>query len=272
MKKSEEQNIGKSQEHEKSESVLEKKDRELFDDIAEKYCRKDMIASSRIPRKHRLLRTLAAIPLLPGFTVLEVGCGCGYSAAYLEGLYTEYIGVDYAGKLIDFARKKNGGENVRFAAANINDYNPAVKVDLIIMIGVLHHFDEYEKTLKHILGMLKTGGWLVVNEPQSGNLIIQAARKIRTVLDKGYSDDQATFSYRQLKKLFEDQGLHNIRVLPQGVFSTPLAEVPLKPVFIFNTFARLTILLDNVFEAMFGGFLKWISWNLIAAGQKAVDE
>lgn len=261
-------NAEKRQAQESQESFQEKKDRELFDGIVDQYCRKDLVASSRIPRQYRLLRTLSVIPWRSGFKVLEVGCGCGYSADYLSGVYAEYTGVDYAKRLIEYARKFNSRENVRFEAVNINDFDPYERMDVVFMIGVLHHADEYEKCFERILGMVKPGGWLIVNEAQSGNFLVQFARKIRTFLDTGYSRDQRPFSYKQLKELFEKHGLENVTIVPQGILSAPLAEVVLKPVFIFKVIALVLVFLDKCLENAFGAALRHASWNLIAAGRK----
>ena len=251
-----------------AESSQEKYDRELFNDIAEKYCRKDISASSSIPRRHRLLSTFSVLPRTPGMKILEVGCGCGYSAEYLEGLYGRYIGVDYAARLIEYAREYNRKANASFVVANINDYVPDEELDVVLMIGVLHHFDDYQRTFTHLLRLLKPGGWLLLNEPQSANFLIQAARKARAVLDKGYSSEQRTFSRRQLRTLFEENHLSNIKIVPQGALATPLAEVTLKPDSLFAPVAKMAVLVDKAIESFLAAPLKYFSWNLIVAGQK----
>ena len=248
------------------------KDRDLFNDIADRYYRKDIIPSSRIPRKHRLLRTFSVVPWRPGLRVLEVGCGCGYAADYLEGLYADYVGVDYAERLVEYARRLHGRDNVRFEAADINDYRPPGPVDVVVMIGVLHHFDEPDKAFKRIVEMLKPGGWLVVNEPQSGSVFVNIARRIRTALDRDYSSDQRPFSHQRLRGLFASQNLAQVRVLPQGLFSTPLAEIPAKPVVIFGAVAKVLVFLDAWCERSLSRWMRPFSWNLIAAGQKKADE
>ena len=247
----------------------EKADRALFNDISEKYWRKDVSASSRTSRRHRLLQTLSPLPLKPGAIVLEVGCGCGYSADFLTGVYGQYIGVDYAERLIAFARKHNGRPNARFVAADINDYASEEKADLVVMVGVLHHFQDPDRTLKHILGLLKPGGWLAVNEPQSGNRLVQIARKIRMALDKGYSAEQRTFSADQLRRLLEQNDLSSVKIIPQGIFSPPLAEVVLKPDLIFGALGKTAVRADAFLESRLGMRLKNISWNLIGTGQKS---
>ena len=61
-------------------------DKRLFDKIAESYVRKDLTTYCRICRKLRLYKTLKNIPK-PITTLLEVGCGAGFSADYLRGQY-----------------------------------------------------------------------------------------------------------------------------------------------------------------------------------------
>ncbi len=44
-------------------------------------------------------------------------------------------------------------------------------------------------------------------------------------LDKNCTDEQLQYDKRQLAEMFHRAGLSEIRIMPQGLFSTPLAEV-----------------------------------------------
>jgi len=55
-------------------------DRELFNDSAEVYCRKDLLPASRCARKLKLMETVRLVPLPAMGRVLEVGCGAGFAA------------------------------------------------------------------------------------------------------------------------------------------------------------------------------------------------
>lgn len=250
------------------ESDHEAKDRKLFDQIAEKYCYKDLHPASRVARRRRLSRTLSAAPLPDMPSLLEVGCGAGFSARYLDGTYSRYLGIDYSEQLVDYARKHNPLLNAWFEVGNAKSYQPDEKFDCVFMIGVLHHLDDMDAAMGHMLGLLKPGGWLVANEPQPANPLIRCARSARKRLDNTYSPDQAQLSGGELRSVYSRAGLTEIRVIPQGLLSTPLAEIPLSPVAITWLAAHAACAADAVVEALLRGLLGPLTWNLIAAGRK----
>jgi len=251
------------------EKRREIKDRHLFDTIAKQYCKKDMDKSAIIARRHRLFQTIRALPSIADPVLLEVGCGCGFAAKYLAGYYSHYVGIDYSKNLISFAKKNNGFRNTEFIPINIKDYYQPNYFDIIFMIGVLHHIDHLKFRFSQIIKMLKPGGWFVANEPQSANKLVQIMRKIRSTIDPGYSPDQIIFSESELTNLYGNAHLQNIRIVPQGVFSTPFAEVILKPDLISASLSKVSIRLDRNIERRFGQYLRPVSWNLIAIGQRS---
>lgn len=245
------------------------KDRELFNRIAEKYCRKDLAASSSVARRHRLIQAISVAPGDQSKTILEVGCGAGFSADYLYGRYEKFIGVDYADKLIRYANSHHARDEVEFHASDIREFQPPHPCDIVVMIGVLHHFDDIPEVLKLILPMVKPGGWLIANEPQPGNPLVQLARRIRKSVDSSYSDDQLTLSHDDLMKLYQDVGLQDIQIVPQGMLSTPFAEVVMSPQFLTKPLSRIACGLDRLaFNPFTNRVLKYVSWNFTAAGRK----
>jgi trans-aconitate methyltransferase len=251
------------------ESAHESKDRALFDRISDAYARKDLAPASRAARRHRLLRTLASVPLSPAADVLEAGCGAGFSAVYLRGRYGTFHGIDYAQGLIDYARQHNAGPGVTFEIANIKDFDPGRRFDVIVMIGVLHHLDDMDAAMRHLATLLKPGGWIAANEPQPANPLIRAARRARTRVDAAYSDEQDQLSGARLRAVYEGAGLANVRVRPQGLLSTPFAEVVLKPQWLTQPLAKVACAADTVAETLLGPALRPLTWNLVATGQKA---
>src|SRR5580693_6704128 len=115
------------------ESKTEEADRALFDRIARDYVRKDLTASCRIAREQRLRQTLAPIGARVGH-LLEVGCGGGFAASYLDGLYETYTGVDYSEELIGYARQYNAGPGREFLSANIKDFEASRRFDVVLMV------------------------------------------------------------------------------------------------------------------------------------------
>ncbi|MFN3167339.1 MAG: class I SAM-dependent methyltransferase [Phycisphaeraceae bacterium] len=249
-------------------SDRESRDRALFDGIAEKYTRKDLHPTASVARRQRLRRTLDAAPLDHHASILEAGCGAGFSARYLEGRFGRFVGIDYADNLITAARRHNTVLNTRFQTANIKQLSLDESFDAIVMIGVLHHLDDMDAAMRELVAALKPGGWLLANEPQPGNPLIRAARSLRKRVDASYSDEQDQLSADCLRRLYERAGLVDVDVLPQGLLSTPFAEVPLAPTWLTRPAARATCALDTALEKLLGRALGRVSWNLVARGRR----
>lgn len=247
-----------------------RRDQALFDEVALQYCRKDMTPASRASRRHRLLRSFAALPS-DCRTAIEAGCGGGFSATYLRGRYERYVGLDYSEKLIEFARQENACPGAEFAVADILAYQPPEPVDVVFMIGVLHHMPDPPAAIRHIRGWLRPGGWFMANEPQPGNPVVQFARRMRKRVDATYSDEQEELSSRALRAAFDDAGLADVRIIPQGVCSTPFAEIVMKPQWLALPLARCAAGVDVALEAALGPLLARVSWNLIAVGRRPLD-
>lgn len=243
------------------------RDRALFDRIARRYHRKDLAPASRAARKLRLQQTLELIDPLPGAAFLEAGCGAGFSATYLAGIYGSYLGVDYSADLISWARRYNASPSARFAVGDVMEFRAESEFDVVFMIGLLHHMEHPAAAVAALARSVKPGGWVVANEPQCGNPLVSAARMVRKRIDRGYSDEQTEFSRRELQTIFTQAGLADVRIRPQGVFSTPFAEVsvPLQPV--TAPLSQLCCAADRVLEAAAPNLLLPVAWNLIAAGR-----
>jgi len=244
------------------------RDRELFDDIAERYAHKDLHPTSSVARRQRLLRTLAAAKLPQRPDLLEAGCGAGFSARYLTGRFGSFVGIDYADKLIQCANEHNAVPGASFHSENIKDLDMDERFDAVVMIGVLHHMDDMDAAMQQMVRTLRPGGWLLANEPQPGNPLVRAARHIRKRMDKDYSDEQDQISAADLRKLYAAAGLTDIAIVPQGLFSTPFAEVPMGPAWLTRPVARACCLLDTAIESTLSPLLGHVTWNLIAKGRK----
>jgi SAM-dependent methyltransferase len=243
-------------------------DRDLFDRIAAHYCAKDLHAAATIARRHRLHRTLGAAGVTAEARVLEIGCGAGFSAAYLQGHYRRYVGVDYSTELIDLARRYNAHPEAAFHVADAARFQPGERFDLVFMIGVLHHFDDIGELLMRIRAWLEPGGLLVANEPHSGNPAVRLARRIRKRIDPSYSSDQRELSAHELRSQLSRAGFEQVKIVPQGLFSTPFAEVPVDPARLTAPLVRAACAVDNLLERRLGRVIAPLSWNLIAVGRQ----
>jgi 2-polyprenyl-3-methyl-5-hydroxy-6-metoxy-1,4-benzoquinol methylase len=249
-------------------SEHEVRDRQLFDRIAEHYCRKDLLPAQRLARKLRLDQSLRTLPVGADAAILEVGCGAGFSADYLNGRCSVFHGIDYSEELIRYAQALNVRDGVTFETVNVKDFKAEGQFDVVLMIGVLHHLDDVEVVTRQLVSALKPGGWLVANEPQNGNPLIRGSRRVRKRVDASYSEDQREYSGAELRGIFSGAGLEDIRIVPQGVLSTPFAEVPMPAQGLTRRLSAATCAVDRFIESRGGPWLRYVTWNLVAQGRR----
>lgn len=249
----------------------ERQDRALFDRIAARYARKDSLAASAAARREKLFFALA--PFLEGGgdlgTVVDVGCGAGGPSAYLRGRYRRYIGIDYSPELIAAARRLHADNpEAEFIAANVKEPGlPAHVADLVLCDGALHHMTDLPRVMESLVRIAKPGAFLVAIEPQRSNPIIAGLRRLRGWLDRSYSRDQLSFSREELQAHFSAIGLEGVRFRWQGLFSTPLAEVPLAPQWLFVPLGGLAAALDRRLQARLPGLMSRLAFNIVASGR-----
>lgn len=250
-------------------SSRESADREHFDRIAASYTRKDESRSSRVARRHRLVATLDAIDAPPLPNVLEVGCGAGYAVEYTPFEFGRYVGIDHSQELVSVAADRHGKPGVEFHAGRVQDLAEPGSFDVVFVIGVLHHLEDVGTALERMVAALRPGGWLVVNEPQPGNPVVSAARRVRKRVDKTYSADQVEFRSNELVSMFQAAGLDAVDVRPQGYLSTPFAEVPLPLGAVTSLVARAAVRSDRAIERR--RLAARLAWNCIARGRRPMS-
>ena len=244
------------------------RDREHFDRIADQYERKDRVPGSARARRQRLRQTLRRVPLGEPPDLLEVGCGAGYASAYLCGKYNSYTGIDHSEGLIRIARKRHVRKNVRFIHSDLMQFNSPETFDLALMIGVLHHLEDIPAAVEKVRSLLKPGGYLVVNEPQPDNPLVSFLRFIRKRVDHSYSGDQRELRKQEIETFFLNAGFTEVRSFPQGFLSTPFAEVPLEPGFLFHPIIIAACHTDRALEMLPRALMAPLAWNSIVVGKK----
>src|SRR5579859_5833844 len=102
-----------------------------------------------------------AAHIAPG-RALEIGCGTGTNALWLEERGFDVLGVDVSPLAIETARKK--APRVRFAVCDFLAQPPAGEFDFVFDRGCFHIFDqiaERERFAAHVAALLAPGGrWL----------------------------------------------------------------------------------------------------------------
>lgn len=254
----------------------EQRDQVLFDRIARDYARKDIIPSSLIARKQLLLD--AVRPLLKGANslgvILDIGCGVGSPARYLEGYYDRYIGVDQSEKMIEAARIFNrGNPRVEFIAGNIKTLELSCKpADLVLSVGALHHMTELDSVMESLRRLAGSRGFILAIEPQNANPFIQVMRKARGRLDKSYSSEQIFFSREQLSDLFRRNGIRNVSFEYLGYVSVPMAEVVMHPQLVFSPLSRMAARVDSWLASHLPVILRRFSFKIAVRGEFSLTE
>jgi SAM-dependent methyltransferase len=98
-------------------------------------------------------------------TVLEVGCGTGGLLAGLAADHhaVSFLGVDVEPKMVEHARERHEGGNVRYLLADLSTEPPSVTCDFAYSVDVLHHVRDLPRFLAGLHAMLVPGAtWLAI--------------------------------------------------------------------------------------------------------------
>jgi len=98
--------------------------------------------------------------------ILDVGCGSGYSSELIieEFQPKELFAFDIMPEEVELAKQRGLSANV--FVGDVTDIKlPSEKFDAVFIFDVLHHVPEWRTALKEINRVLKSGGVLLVQEP-----------------------------------------------------------------------------------------------------------
>ena len=100
-----------------------------------------------------------------GLDVIDIGCGTGNLASMVSQAGAKRVlGVDYSQEAIKIAKEKFCIDNLEYRKCSFEEVYE--KFDVVLMQGVLEHFDDPFKALKHIIdNNLKEGGTLITSSP-----------------------------------------------------------------------------------------------------------
>lgn len=94
-------------------------------------------------------------------TILDVGCGDGSLALFLNDGTKRIVGIDIDIHSIEKANANNDGNNVDFYCCNFADYSTDMKFDAIVFVASIHHMN-MTKSLQKAKSLLSPSGKLLI--------------------------------------------------------------------------------------------------------------
>jgi SAM-dependent methyltransferase len=165
--------------------------------------------------------------LVPGMSVLELGCGTGHFTRELARSGAEIVAIDVSPELMEIARANCSAPNVRFQIQNAYELPYADAIfDSVVGSSVLHHL-EVTSALREIHRVLKPGGAIYFTEPNMLNPQIAIQKNVPWIKRRlGDSPNETAFFRWPLGRLLEASGYREVQIDPFD-FLHPKTPVPL---------------------------------------------
>jgi ubiquinone/menaquinone biosynthesis C-methylase UbiE len=178
---------------------------------------------------------------------VDFGCGTGAFTKRLLIFGLEIIGIDISKGCIQYAKKNI--KNIRFEVGDIERTKfKDNTIDIVIFSGVLHHFDNFLKTVKEAYRILKKGGMIFAYDPNRKNPVMWLYRDEKSPIHskKGRTDNERLLASDEIKKVLIRAGFREINVY--GISKVTFSYVE-------SRFGMLLIPFYNIFEMAFPKFL-----------------
>jgi demethylmenaquinone methyltransferase/2-methoxy-6-polyprenyl-1,4-benzoquinol methylase len=122
------------------------------------------------PQRSQRLRTVQALSLRPGATVIDIACGTGLNFPIIEriiGPGGQIVGVDLTDAMLAHARdrvKAHGWSNVSLVQSDAAEYAFPSRVDAIMSTYAMSQVPECAQVIAHGAAALSAGGrWAVLD-------------------------------------------------------------------------------------------------------------
>jgi tRNA (cmo5U34)-methyltransferase len=143
----------------------------------------DVIIQKLIPNYNEMINALVSIiPFSKEkiFSMADLGCGTGTVSRAVKDMFPNVAVtcVDIAGKMLDIAKEKVGG-NVKCIQADLNVFDFEEKYDLIVSSLALHHLekdDDKMRSYRKIYSALNENGIFV-----NADVVLGSSERLQTV-------------------------------------------------------------------------------------------
>lgn len=121
----------------------------------------------KVERAARVAEAIrAALPLQPGFTALEYGCGTGLLSFALRNDFAHITLADTSQGMLNVLAAKIADSGIHSMTPLrldlTTDPAPASRFDVTYSLMVLHHIPDTDHILRQFHALLRPGGWLAI--------------------------------------------------------------------------------------------------------------
>ena len=166
-----------------------------------------------------------------GRSVLDVGCGGGYTCEFLAQRGATVWGVDQSASCIEAARSHAQGENLAIAyQQGVAEQLPfeAEQFDGVVCVDVLEHVDNPRQAIAEISRVLKPGGYFcfdTINRTwQSRLVMITLLEDLLQEIPRGIHDWRKFLSPEEVQEYMEVAGLEAIALHGFNLFGSTVGE------------------------------------------------
>lgn len=117
-------------------------------------------------RNDHLGRYLQAAGYLePGWSVLDLACGCGYGSLILANHARKIVAVDRSPDAVVWAKTYFHKPNIQWFQSDWKDFEYGETFDAVVCLETVEHVKDDRGLLKKLCGFLKPGGLLILSTP-----------------------------------------------------------------------------------------------------------
>lgn len=150
----------------------------------------------------------------PPATVLDLGCGGGWTSLFLARRGYEVVGQDIAPDMIQLAfenRAMHGIENgLSFICSDFESLDFHERFDAALFFDCLHHAEDEALAIRSVYRALKPGGVLITHEPGDGH----STNPHSVAAMEQYGVNERDMPPRLIVQRGKEAGFTKFRVLP----------------------------------------------------------
>jgi SAM-dependent methyltransferase len=163
-----------------------------------------------------VVEALARLGVAPGASVLDVGCGPGWTSLFLAESGFRVTAVDLVPANVELAaaRARRWGLEADFRVADMDELQVGGGFDAALVYDALHHSTRPSAVVARVAAHLRPGGWALFGEPSWLHDISPGAKRVTR--DLGWHE--RGIQVRALKRACSDAGLGDFRRFFQGTY------------------------------------------------------